>query len=422
LRSPCAIAPLRLTINTRIPLNFPFYIAKRYLLAKKKRNAINIISAISVGGVMVGTMALVIVLSVFNGFDKVIKSLINSFDPDLKITVIEGKVFDPSLAGKTKILKIPGVLDISEVLEESALLRYDQRQYIASMKGVDEKFIHTSGIDTMMVDGEFLLEKDGRPYTVVGQGVAYSLKVGLNFVNPLIIYVPERIGKINMSNPTGAFRKFPVYPSGVFGIEQEYDAKYIILPIKNVREILDYTNEVSALEIKLKDGADEEKIQLLIQKILPQNFEVKTRYQQNEMFYKIMKSEKWAIFLILTLILLVASFNIIGSLSMLIIDKQDDIISLKNLGADSSIIKKIFLLEGWLISITGSFLGILIGTAIAFIQQKFKIIGLGGSGSFVLDSYPVDIQIFDILLIWLTVMLIGFLAALYPVRKLSSKY
>ena len=403
-------------------MNFPFYIAKRYLLAKKKRNAINIISAISVGGVMVGTMALVIVLSVFNGFDKVIKSLINSFDPDLKITLVEGKVFDPAVAGKAKILEIPGVYDISEVLEENALLRYDQHQYIATMKGVDDRFIRTSGIDSMIVDGDFILQKEGRPYTVIGQGVAYSLRVGLNFINPLVIYVPERVGKINMANPTGAFRQFPVYPSGVFGIEQEYDAKYIILPIQNVREILDYTDEVSALEIKLNDGADEEKIQMLVKEILPANFEVKTRYQQNEMFYRIMKSEKWAIFLILTLILLVASFNIIGSLSMLIIDKHDDIISLKNLGADSVTIKKIFLFEGWLISITGSFLGILAGTGIAWLQENYEIIRLAGSGSFVLDSYPVDIQIFDVLLIWLTVMFIGFFAALYPVRKLSSKY
>jgi len=399
-------------------MNFPFYIAKRYLLAKKKRNAINIISAISVGGVMVGTMALVIVLSVFNGFDIVIKSLINSFDPDLKITIVEGKVFDPIQAEKTKILQIPGVLEISEVLEENALIRYDERQYIASMKGVDEKFVHTSGIDTMIVDGDFLLEKNDKPTAVIGQGVAYSLKVGLTFLNPLVIYVPERTGLINMANPTGAFRKFVVYPAGVFGIEQEYDAKYIILPIKNVREILDYTNEVSALEIKLKDGFEAEKVQSQIKEILPSNFVVKTRYQQNEMFYRIMKSEKWAIFFILTLILLVASINIIGSLSMLIIDKQEDIKSLRNLGADSGVIKRIFLFEGWLISITGSFFGILLGTGIALIQQHFKVIKLAGSGSFVLDSYPVDIQVFDILLIWITVMLIGLLAAMYPVRKL----
>ncbi|MCB8999454.1 MAG: ABC transporter permease [Bacteroidales bacterium] len=403
-------------------MNFPFYIAKRYLLAKKKRNAINIISGISVGGVMVGTMALVIVLSVFNGFDKVIKSLINSFDPDLKISVIEGKVFDPADAQKSKILEIPGVSMISEVLEENALLKYDKRQYIATMKGVDENFIKTSGIDSMIVDGNYILEKEGHPYTVVGQGVAYSLRIGLNFINPLIIYVPERLGKINMANPTGAFRKFPVFPSGVFGIEQEYDAKYILLPLASVREILNYTSEVSALEIKLADGADEELVQKKIQEILPQNFEVKTRYQQNEMFYRIMKSEKWAIFLILTLILLVASFNIIGSLSMLIIDKQDDIQSLRNLGADSSTIRKIFLFEGWLISITGSFLGILLGTGISLIQEKFEVIKLAGSGSFVLDSYPVDIQVFDILLVWATVILIGFLAALYPVKKLSARY
>jgi len=403
-------------------MNFPFYIAKRYLLAKKKRNAINIISAIAVSGVMVGTMALVIVLSVFNGFDKVIKSLINSFDPDLKITLVEGKVFDPDSAGKARLLEIPGIQDISEVLEENALLRYDERQYIATMKGVDDRFSHISGIDSMMVDGDFVLEQEGRPYAVIGQGVAYSLRVGLNFINPLVIYVPERVGKINLANPTAAFRKFAVYPAGIFGIEQEYDAKYIILPIKNVRELLDYTAEVSALEIKLRDGADEEKVQEEIREILPPGFEVKTRYQLNEMFYRIMKSEKWAIFMILTLILVVASFNIIGSLSMLIIDKKDDIVSLQNMGADSGTIKKIFLLEGWLISLTGSFLGIILGTGIAWVQETFEIIRLGGSGSFVLDSYPVDIQLFDIFLIWMTVILIGFLAALYPVRKLSSKY
>jgi lipoprotein-releasing system permease protein len=404
-------------------LNFPFYIAKRYLLAKKKRNAINIISAVSAGGVMVGTMALVIVLSVFNGFDKVIKSLINSFDPDLKITVVEGKVFNPSDAGKERIMSIPGVLDISDVLEENALLRYDQRQYIATMKGVDEEFINTSGIDTMMVDGKFTLEKGDKQFVVVGQGVAYSLRIGLNFLNPLVIYVPERTGKLNIANPAAAFRKFPVFVSGVFGIEQDYDAKYIILPISAVRDILEYSNnEVTALEIKLKKGADPDRVREAILRILPGSFDVKTRSQQNETFYRIMKSEKWAIFLILTLILFIASFNVIGSLSMLIIDKQDDIISLKNLGADSGMISSIFLFEGWLISVIGSFFGILLGTGIALLQEKFSIIKLAGSGSFVLDSYPVDIQVFDILLIWLTVLLIGFLAALYPVRKLSSRY
>lgn len=401
-------------------MNFPFFIAKRYLLARKKRNAINIISAISVGGVAIGTMALVIILSVFNGFDKVIKSLINSFDPDLKITLVEGKVFDPERVNPETLRKIPGILDISQVLEENALLRYDQRQYIATIKGVDDRFIHTSGIDTMMVGGTFILEKNNIPYAVMGQGVAYSLRVGLNFVNPLIIYIPEREGRLNISNPSAAFRKFAVYPSGVFGIEQEYDAKYVILPIRNVQELLDYSHEVSALEIKIGEGFEAEDVQKSVGEIIPDGFQVKTRYQQNEMFYRIMKSEKWAIFLILTLILFIASFNIIGSLSMLIIDKQEDIVSLSNLGADSETIRKIFLFEGWMISVAGSFIGIIAGTLISLIQQEFGLIRLAGSGSFVLDSYPVDIQIADVILIWLTVILIGYLAARFPVSRISK--
>jgi lipoprotein-releasing system permease protein len=403
-------------------MNFPLYIAKRYLFSRKKRNAINIISGISVIGVAVGTMSLVIVLSVFNGFDKVIKSLISSFDPDLKITLIEGKVFDPDSANKTGIVNLPGILEVSEVLEETALLRYDQRQYIATIKGVDEKFGNTSGIDTMIVDGKYILQEDGRSFAVLGQGVAYSLRVGLNFLNPLIIYVPERTGKINIANPAGSFRQLAIYPAGIFGIEQEYDSRYVLLGINSVREILNYSKEVSALEIKIKEGESAESIQKLVKSVIPGGFVVKTRYQQNEVFYKIMKSEKWAIFLILTLILIIASFNIIGSLSMLMIDKKDDIKNLRNLGAENSLIERIFLIEGWLISALGSVIGLILGLFIAWIQQEYKIIRLSGNGSFVLDSYPVDIQLDDIIIIWLTVLFIGFIAILYPIRKFSSSY
>ncbi len=403
-------------------MNFPLYIAKRYLLAKKSRNAINIISAISVGGVMVGTMALVIVLSVFNGFDKVIKSLISSFDPDLKITISQGKRFNPADAQKDNLLHLEGVFGISEVLEENALLRYDERQYPATIKGVDENYIRVTGIDSMIIDGDFILERNDRPFAVLGQGIAYFLRVGLTFTNPLIIYVPERTGKINFINQTEAFKKYAIYPSGIFSIEQEYDAKYVILPIRVVRDLLKYTDEVTALEVKLNPDANPDKVKEDIKKLLGNSFEVKTRFEQNEVFYRIMKSEKWAIFMILTLILLVASFNIIGSLTMLIIDKKDDIATLGSLGANSALIKRIFLLEGWLISITGSFLGIILGTGIALIQEKFELIHLGGTGSFVIDAYPVDIQFTDIILVWITVLFIGYLSAIYPVRKISSEY
>jgi len=367
-------------------------------------------------------MALVIILSVFNGFDKLIKSLISSFDPDLKITVVEGKTFNPLEAQKDKLLLLDGVYSISEVLEDNTLLRYGENQYIATMKGVDENFTKVTGIDSMIIDGNFILEENNRAFAVIGQGVAYFLRVGLTFTNPLIIYVPERVGKINLANPSEAFNKFALYPSGVFSIEQEYDAKYVILPINIVRNLLKYDKEVTALEIKLEPFADVVKVQSDIRDLLGNKFDVKTRYQQNEVFYRIMKSEKWAIFMILTLILLVASFNIIGSLSMLIIDKKDDIATLRSLGANNSLIKRIFLFEGWLISLIGSFLGIILGTAISLIQERFGVIKLGGSGSFVIDAYPVHIQYNDIFLVWITVLLIGYLAAIYPVRKISSKY
>jgi len=399
-------------------MNFPFYIAKRYLASRKSRNAINIISLVSVLGVATGTMALVVVLSVFNGFDDLIKSLINSFDPDIKITVKEGKVFQPFDAGIDSILEIPGIVAVSEVLEENALIRYDERQYIATLKGVDNNFINVNGIDTMIVDGAFLLYKDKIPVAVVGQGVAWYLKVGLTFTNPLVIYMPKRTGLVNPANPSASFNRYLIWPSGIFGIEQEYDSKYIILPVEVVRNLLDYSSEVTALEIKVNENNDVIPIQNIIKNISGNKFNVLNRYQQNELFYRIMKSEKWAIFFILTLILLIASFNIIASLSMLIIDKKSDIITLRNLGANNSLIRKIFLFEGWLISIIGSTLGLILGIIICFIQHRYEPVKLGGSGSFVIDAYPVDIHLPDIFLIWLTVILIGFLTAYYPVKKI----
>jgi lipoprotein-releasing system permease protein len=400
-------------------LKLSLYIARRYLFSKKSRNAINIISFISGLGIAVGTAALVVVLSVFNGFDGVIKSLMSSFDPDLKISVYEGKSFLPSDVGKDLILPFEGVEAVSEVFEENALVRYDERQFIATLKGVDESFIDVTGIDTMMSDGEFKLMEKGKPYAVVGRGIAYSLHVGLNFIKPLIFYVPNRNASVNMSNPTAAINRIPVFPSGVFSIEQEYDSKYIILPISVVRELLEYTHEVTALEIKLSDKADKDEIQKKIENLVGNDFIVKNRFQQNEVFYRIMKSEKWATFLILTLILIIASFNITGSLSMLIIDKKNDIQILSNMGAGKILIRNIFVLEGWLISFIGSLAGVILGTVISLTQQYFEPVKIGGSGTFVIDAYPVLYRIDDILLVWLTVLFIGFFASYIPSRNIS---
>jgi len=403
-------------------VNLPFYIAKRYLLGKKSQNAINIISGISVLGITTGTMALVIVLSVFNGFDSVVKSLYNTFDPDIQISSIEGKTFTPDPATTQAILSLPGVSALSEVMEENVLLLYNDRQHIATIKGVDDAFRDVSGLDSMIFDGEMKLKDQNRPYAVVGHGVAINLGIGLSFIDPLFIYTIDRTARINMSQPEESIRRDFIYPSGIFAIEQDYDSRYLICPIEFVRELLLYQGEVTHLEVKLDPSIPGEEVRQEILSLIGEGFHVKNREQQNEMFYRVMRSEKWAIFLILTFILIIASFNIIGSLSMLIIDKKKDILTLRNMGAGNRLIKRIFLVEGWLISVLGSLSGLFLGTAISWIQQRFGVIQLTGSGNFIIDAYPVQIEVLDICLIWVTVLIIGLFAARYPVRQISKKY
>ena len=403
-------------------MNLSFYIARRYLLGKKSQNAINIISGISVLGITTGTMALVIVLSVFNGFDTVVKSLYNTFDPDIQISARMGKTFAPDPVTMQELRSTPGVVAVSEVLEENVLLLYDERQHIATIKGVDDAFNNVSGLDSMVYDGEMKLKDRNRPYAVVGQGVALSLGIGLSFINPIFVYTIDRTSRINMAQPEESIRRDYIYPSGIFSIEQEYDSRYIICPIEFVRNLLSYQDEVTSLEVKLDPGLPPEGVQKQIESLMGDDFYVKNREQQNELFYKVMRSEKWAIFLILTFILIIASFNVIGSLSMLIIDKKKDIITLRNMGAEKRLIKRIFLVEGWLMSVFGSITGIFLGTAISWVQQRFGIIKLTGNGNFIIEAYPVHIEVVDICLVWVTVLLIGLLAARYPVRQISKKY
>jgi lipoprotein-releasing system permease protein len=403
-------------------MNLSFYIARRYLLGKKSQNAINIISGISVIGVTVGTMALVIVLSVFNGFDQVVKSLFSTFDPDIRISAVEGKTFTPDPVAIQKIRSVPGVQALSEVLEETVLLLYGERQHIATIKGVDDSFQAVTGLDSMIYDGSMKLKDENRSYAVVGQGVAYSLGIGLNFINPMFVYSIDRKSRFNMAQPEESIRRDFIFPSGIFAIEQDFDSRYVITSIEFARKLLQYDNEVSSLEVKLDPEYETEEVQAEIISVLGKGFHVRNREQQNAVFYRVMKSEKWAIFLILTFILIIASFNIIGSLSMLIIDKKKDIETLRNMGAGKRLTERIFLVEGWLISCFGSILGLILGTGISWIQQRFGLIRLRGSGSFVIDAYPVKIESVDILLIWLTVLFIGFIAAWYPVRQISRKY
>jgi lipoprotein-releasing system permease protein len=403
-------------------MKLSLYISRRYLFAKKSRNAINIISSISVAGVMVGTMALIIILSVFNGLEEMVKSIFGTFDPDLEIRITEGKVFSPDNKRILALSEIEGIETWSPVLEENALLKYDDRQFIATVKGVEDDYSEITGLDSVMWDGEFLLRSEsGRDHAVVGMGVANNLGIGLNFLNPINIYVPKRTGKVRNTDLTNAFIREWIYPSGIFSVEQEYDSRYIFIPISMMRKLLEYDNEVSAIEIKFDGTSSVEEIQLAVQELYGESFTIKNKYQQQEIFYKVMRSERLAIFLILSFILIIASFNIIGSLTMLIIEKENDIEILKSLGANNTLIRRIFIIEGWLISILGAFSGLILGGVICWVQQRYGLVGLSGD-SLIIDSYPVIMKFQDFIIVLGTVLLIGFWAAWYPVRYMSKRY
>ncbi len=397
------------------------YIARRYLFARKSRNAINVISGVSVAGVAVGTMALIIVLSVFNGLEKMVHSIFNTFDPDLKITAVEGKTFIPDSASLVSISGIRGVACYTLTLEENALLRYDDRQFIATVKGVDNRYRDVSGIDSAMWDGEFMLEAaTGRPYAIPGVGIASYLGLNINFLTPLYIYVPRRTASVSI-DPENAFKRLYIFPSGIFQVEQELDSRYVFVPLGFARDLLDYEREVSSVEIKFSGEADPGQVQKEVRKVFGEGFSVQNRYEQQEIFYKVMRSERLAIFLILTLILVIASFNIIGSLTMLIIEKERDVGILKSLGANNTLIRKIFIFEGWFISILGAVAGIIMGFVICWVQQTYGIVKLQ-SESLIMDAYPVVMKARDFIIVPATVLVIGYWAAWYPVRYLTRKY
>ena len=396
------------------------YIAKRYLLAKKSRNAINIISAVSVAGVAVGTMALIIILSVFNGLETMVRSIFNTFDPDIKITAAVGKTFVPDTARLRLLANVDGLSCYSLTIEENALLKYGERQYIATIKGVDDNYTQVSDIDSSMWEGEFTLRSDkGRPYAIPGIGVAQYLGIRVNFINPLNIYVPRKTG--SSTDAENAFVKKFIFPSGIFQIEKDYDSKYVYIPLEFARELTEIDTGVTSIEVKFRASANPESVQKKIRKIFDKGFRVQNRYEQQEIFYKVMHSERLAIFFILTLILTIASFNIIGSLTMLIIEKERDIEILKSLGANSDLIRKIFIFEGWLISIVGALTGIILGFIICWVQQTYGIVKLN-SETLIMDAYPVVLKLKDFIIVPATVLLIGYWAAWYPVRFLTRKY
>lgn len=406
-------------------MNLPFYIARRYLFSKKKHNAINIISGISVCGVALATLALVCTLSVFNGFQDMVAGFFTAFDPELKITIREGKVFEPQGAAFQEVRSLPEIGVWTETLEENAMVQYKDRQAMAIIKGVEDNFEELTSIDSLLYGaGEFILHDSIVDYGVLGVELISELGTGLQFVDPLQVYAPKRNVHVNMANPSASFNRDYLFSPGVVFVvnQQKYDARYILTSLSFARNLFNYDTEVSAVELKLKPGADVTAVQRKIARILGDEFVVLDRYEQQADVFRIMEIEKFISYLFLTFILAIACFNVIGSLSMLILDKREDVETLRNLGADDRLIARIFLFEGRLISLFGALSGIVLGLLLCYIQQRFGIISLGGgNGSFIVDAYPVSVHVTDVVLIFITVITVGFPSVWYPVHYLTRR-
>lgn len=406
-------------------MNFPFYIARRYLFSKKSTHAINIISGISGVGVAVATMALVVTLSVFNGFHDLVATFFTSFDPQLEVVPVVGKTApadDPALA---KIKTLPEVEVTSECVKDQALAIYKGRQTMITLMGVDDNFERMSRIDEILYGNEnFSLHAANLNFGTVGIRLAETLGMNANWDGSLMIYAPRKIGQLDMANPTDGFVVDSlISPGSVFMVKQgKYDKDHVIAPISFARTLFEQQGMLSSLQIRLKNGSDLDKVKAEMQSIAGNRFKVLDRYEQQQDTFRIMQVEKFIAYIFLTFILIVASFNIIGSISMLIIDKKDDVVTLRNLGATDRQITKIFLFEGRLISVFGAVVGILVGLLLCWLQQQFGLVALGqSSGTFVVDAYPVSVHPEDVVVIFFTVILVGFIAVWYPVRYFSKR-
>ncbi len=403
-------------------VRFSLHVAWRYLFSRKSHNAVNVITGISSAGIAVGAMAMVCVMSVFNGIESLVSDMFSSFDPDLKITAVEGKTFSLDSAAFDQVRRLPGVEVFTEVVEENALVSFRDKHIPATVKGVDEQcFRRMTRIDSILFDGEFVLFDGGFERIVPGVGVASALGLGAHFIDPVYLYAPKRTARVNMLRPETSFNRVPTFVSGIFMVQQQpYDDSYVLVSLRRARELFEYDDRtVSAVELKLADGASVDAVKGAVRQVLGEGFAVKDRYEQQESFFKIMKMEKWITYLFLSLILLIASFNILGSLSMLIIEKQADIATLRNLGADRRLVRRIFLFEGWLISLVGAVAGMVLGTGLCLLQQHFGFLRMGNN--YITEAYPVVVQPGDVLLVLATVAVMGFAAAYWPVRYIRSE-
>lgn len=404
-------------------MNLPFFIARRYLFAKKSHNVINIISAISAVGMAIGTAVLIIILSVYNGFDALVKSMLGNVEPDLLITPATGKVFTPEGEAYDWIYSQSSVKNMCCVLQDNVFINYDGHQGVATAKGVDDIYENESPLRGHLREGTFRLHKGDVPLASVGAGLASSMGISPRFVAPVEIYYPSRTRQISLSNPAASLESVNVFPSSIFSINNEIDSHFIIIPIETMQELLEYeADEVSAVEIRVADGTSRKEIRRLqdgISARLGDGFRVSDRFQQNESLYRMMKYEKLSIYMILIFIIIIIAFNIFGSLSMLIIEKRGDIRTLRSMGATDSLLRRIFVLEGWMISLLGLAAGLVLGIAFSLIQQHFGIIKM--PGNFVVQAYPVILSWKDIAVTAAGVAVIGYLIALLPVASFYNK-
>ncbi len=405
-------------------MNFPFYIARRYLFAKKSHNVINVISAISVAGIMLASFALICTLSVFNGFHDLVESLFRDFDPELKIVPATGKFFsiDDERIRKAQNLDFIDVYTFT--LEEQALISYKSKQQIAMIKGVEESYHDLVGIENLLRGkGIFMLEDAVCNYGIMGIGLVSRMDCGVSPSYPLKLYVPKKEGRISLSNPATSFNQASIYSPGVvFKVDQEkYDDNYVIISLELAQKLTDRTGEASALEIKTVEGTSQRKAIRELEAILGQDFKVQDRLHQQEDVFKVFKLEKFISYLFLTFILLIACFNIIGSLIMLMVEKQQDSKLLSSMGADRKTIERIFITNGVFISLIGAVSGLVLGIIAVVLQQKFGFISLGSTGNFIVDAYPVSIRTADILLVLVTVLVVSFLSV-RPIGPIARRF
>lgn len=397
-------------------MNLPLFFAGRYLFAKKSHNVINIISAISAAGMAIGTAALIIILSIYNGFDSLVKDMLGDFDPDILITPAEGKVFVPEGEVYDWLYGHEDVKNISCTLTENIFISYEGRQSMVTAKGVDWVYEEESPVRNHIRSGEFALHRGDVPLCVAGSSLAYRLGINPRFLSPVEMYFPSRTRSLSVSSPMSSVESVNVWPSGIFAINSDIDDKYIIVPIETMKELLEYGDEVSGVEIRLKDCCGSKEVASLAKELsqrLGDGFMVNDRFGQNKSLYKMMRYEKLSIFAILIFIVIIIAFNIFGSLTMLIIEKRGDIQTLKSMGAGDALIRKIFILEGWMISLLGLAAGLVLGIGFSLLQQRFGFIKM--PGNFIVEAYPVILSAKDVAVTAVSVAAVGLFIACLPV-------